>query len=314
MNAVTVEARASSANLGPGFDVFAIALGEPVERLRLSFRRGGLLRVRVTVPEGLGLPTDPGQNVAGVVAREACLEHGVSGTVDVAIEKKVPVGLGMGSSAASAAACAVAADRLFGLGLGTDELVSLAGKGERAVSGSAHYDNVSAAICGGFVVVRSMPGPSPMRFEPPRSLRLCVATPEVKLPARKTEYARSILPGEVRLEEMSRAVSMASTVVAGFATGDIEKIGEGMEDQVVEPVRARLIPGYEAVKRAAKRAGASGVCISGAGPSILAVVDSRRADAGIVLSSMVEAFRKAGVRARGFVTVAGGGASVVETC
>lgn len=313
MKKVTVEACASSANLGSGFDVFAIALKEPVDRLTVSFRRGAVLRVDVGVPDGLGLPAEKRENVAWVVAHEACTEHGIRGDVEIKIEKKVPIGLGIGSSAASAAACAVAVNTLFDLGLGLEELLKLAGKGEGAVSGSVHYDNVSAAVCGGFVIVRAWPAPSVVRFEPPRWLRLCIATPDVKLPPRKTEYARSILPKEVKLSAMSKAIAMASTLVAGFATGDVEKIGEGMHDEVVEPVRSGLIPGYERVKKAAKRSGASGVCISGAGPSVLAVVDSSRADPNVVLSSMLDCFRSAGVGASGFVTAAGKGARVVET-
>ena len=233
------------------------------------------------------------------------------GRIMIAIEKKVPAGLGLGSSAASGAACAVAMGALFGLKLSKDELVRYAGKGEAAASGAAHYDNVSAAVCGGFIVVTGGKRPSVVRLDAPRALRVCVAIPQVRLPRRKTEYARSIIPKELSLGQMVSNVGSAGTLVAGFARGDVALIGEGMKDEVVEPARSKLIPGYARVKRLAIEAGASGVCISGAGPSMLAVVDIKKGSPEDVLAAMEGGFERAGVRAGGYFTQVGEGAKVV---
>lgn len=312
MRRTVVEAPASSANLGPGFDTLAIALEGPLDRLGASFERSTHIGIEISTPGTMNIPLDPRKNTAGVVAASMSRSAGRKGKIVLSIEKKVPVGIGIGSSAASGAACALAMNSLLGLNLNREELVRYAGEGEAVASGSAHYDNVSAAIYGGFVVVSGRERLSIARIDAPAALRICVATPTVELPERKTEYARSVIPQKVGLRQMVSNVAKASTLVAGFAKRDITMIGEGMKDEVVEPARSKLIPGYNRVRKLAREAGASGVCISGAGPSMLAAVDSEKTGPKEVLAAMLEGFRGAGVTAEGFVTRAGEGARVVE--
>ena len=310
MEKVVVEAPATSANLGPGFDVFALALREPRDRLELELAPARGTFVEIAPAVSAALPTEPQKNAAGAVALSIAKKFGLEGRMTIRITKGVPIGVGLGSSGASSAAAAVALDRAFGLRMGDTELVSQAGEGERATSGAAHLDNVTASILGGFVVVRQ--GGAPLRFDPPESLSAVVVTPEVSLPERKTEYARALVPKSVPLGGMVSNVSMASVMVAGFARRDAQLIGEGMEDAVVEVARAKMVPGFFAVKEAAKAAGAAGVCISGAGPTVLSLVDGSRQDPGSVLDAMVEGFESEGARAKGFVTSVGEGARVVE--
>lgn len=312
MDRVVVEAPASSANLGPGFDVFALALKEP--RDRVEVRTAGSGKTKVMMENvGAELPTIPRENAAGAVVLSIARKFKLGGEIHVKLTKRVPMGVGLGSSGASSAAAAVAMDTLFGLGIGMAELVRHAGEGERAASGAAHLDNVAASTAGGFVLVPAGAEPTPVRFPAPKSLAIAVATPKVKLPARKTEYARSLLPATVELNRVVHNVSMASVMVAGFATGDIQMIGSGMDDAIVEKARAKMIPGFAAVKKAAKEAGAAGVCMSGAGPSILSLVDGRKEDPTAVLGSVLDAFRSGSVAAEGFVTSVGEGARVVES-
>lgn len=165
------------------------------------------------------------------------------------------------------------------------------------------------------MVVRGGAGerPSAVRFSPPAGLALCVATPVVSLPERKTEYARSLLPGSVPLETLVANVANASLMVSGFAKRDIRLIGNGMVDKAVETARKPMIPGYDAVRSMAMGAGAEGVCISGAGPSMLAMVDKNRHQPKKVLEAMLGAFRQAGVKSSGYVTRIGTGARVVKS-
>ncbi|MER3601426.1 MAG: homoserine kinase [Nitrososphaerota archaeon] len=311
MRGVLVEAPASSANLGPGFDVFALALQQPADRLRLSYEPSASLDVALEVRGSVGVPIDVLRNAASAVAIEMARQKGIRARLLLQLEKNVPVGIGLGSSAASSAAVAVAMNELFGLQLRPSELVAFAGVGERVASGEAHYDNVTASLLGGFVVV-GMEGLSPLRLEPPAHLLLCLATPRVALPERKTEAARRLLPREVPLRSMVENMARACRIVAGFAQGDLRLVGEGMKDVVVEPVRSKLVPGYAKVREAALEAGALGVCISGAGPTMLALVDVNRAEAGAVLGAMLSAFEQAGVEAQGFITSVGEGARVLE--
>lgn len=316
MNQIRVEAPASSANLGPGFDVFALALDRPRDsvRLRIDGRsRAGRAAVRMVKVSGLDVPRSEAENGACIVCQEMASELGIKREITVELDKRVPIGVGMGSSGASAAAAAVAMNELLGLGLTPDELVFYAGKGEAVTSGSPHYDNVSASILGGFVVTRAGRGerPASVRFDAPPGLALCVATPVVKLPRRKTEYARSLLPESVPLDVLVSNVANAALMVSGFAKKDIKLIGGGMTDKAVEQARKSMIPGYDDVRSKALAAGAAGVCISGAGPSMLALADRRRSNPEKVLGAMLGAFRKEGVESSGYVTRVGRGARVV---
>jgi len=316
LDQIRVEAPASSANLGPGFDVFALALDSPKDsvRLRTGALSGRTPSVRMGKLTGLEVPRSEVENGACVVCLEMAKQFGVNREIIVELEKRVPIGVGMGSSGSSAAAAAVAMNELLGLGLSSDELIFFAGKGEAVTSGSPHYDNVSASILGGFVVVRGGAGerPTAVRFEPPAGLAVCVATPAVDLPSRKTEYARSLLPKSVPFGTLVANIANASLMVSGFAKKDIKLIGKGMTDRAVELARKSMVPGYDRVKSRAMGAGAEGVCISGAGPSMLAVVDRRESRPNEVLEAMLAAFGRENVKSSGYVTRIGRGARVVK--
>ena len=305
---VTVEASASSANLGPGFDVFALALDSPRDAITLSAERATRLSVSIDRVKGIKTPTAPSKNGAGVVCLAIARDFKLKARISLEISKGVPIGQGMGSSGASAAAAAFGMNRLFDLGMTGDDMIYYAGKGEQLTSGSAHYDNVSASILGGFVVVRVTDRPAAISYDSPKDMCLCLVTPRLELPERKTEYARSVLPSSVSLDMMVSSVANASLVVSGFARGNIAMIGAGMNDRVIEPARKKMIPGYDVVRKAAIDSGATGVCISGAGPSMLAVVDSRKREARDVLENMVGGFTEEGIEANGFITVSGQGA------
>jgi len=309
---VIVEAPATSANLGPGFDVFALALKQPKDRVEVSVEKSGPARVELKVSGHVLVSNDPRTNAAGAVALAIAKKHRLRGRISIKLTKGVPIGVGLGSSGASSAATSVAMNEVFDLGLNPTELIRSAGVGEKTTSGAAHLDNVSAAVMGGFVLV---PGQDmqPVGFSAPKRLNVVVATPKVKLPERKTEYARSLLPKKVRLEQLTANVSRASRIVAGFAREDIWMIGQGMEDVVVEPSRAPMIPGLAHVRKAAKDAGASGTSISGAGPSVISIVDSSSQSASEVLKAVLGAFRLAKVEARGYVTTVGEGARIIES-
>lgn len=312
MKKVTVEAPASSANLGPGFDVFALALGRPSDRITLRAESSRKLSVRIERISGPATPTTPAKNGAGAACLALAREKGITDSIVIQISKGVPMGLGMGSSGASAAAAALAMNELFNLGMSAEELIPYAGEGEKVTSGAAHYDNVSASLLGGFVVVSAEPKPAATRFDAPAGMSLCVVTPTVRLPKRKTEYARSLLPRTVGLKTMVSNLANASLVVSGFARGDIDMIGRGMHDEIVEEARKVMIPGYDMVKKSATEAGAAGTCISGAGPTVLAILDGKRSNARAVLKSMISTFGGVDVKASGFVTRVGRGARKIE--
>lgn len=273
-----VLAPATSANLGPGFDVFGIALERPWDVVEVR-EAGEGIRIEA---DGSPVPVEPERNVAGVVAREILARSGLETGVKIRLEKGIRPMSGLGSSAASAAGTAFALRELFELPMGNLELVELALAGEALVSGEAHADNLAPCIYGGFTIAH----PQPLEvevFEPPGDAAYAILLPEVLVGTRE---ARAILPRAVDLKPLTSNLARASMLVAGVCRRDIGLMGRGMEDRVFEPLRAGLIPHYREVKEEALKAGAAGVAISGSGPAIMALCDSRKVEAGAVGEAM----------------------------
>ncbi len=288
MKTVKAYAPASSANVGPGFDVMGIAIsgiGDMVEAWKTSGKK-----VRIT--EILGnakIPKDPRENTAGVAAAEVLRRLDAEGGMEMRIFKGIPLASGMGGSAASAVAGAYAANLLYGGRLTKKELIEPCVMGEAKASGF-HCDNVAPSLLGGITIVRSN-DPIDVVSMGGMDMTMVVACPEFEMPTKK---ARSVLPENVPMKLFVRNMAMACSAVAAISRGDVRLLGRCMDDAIVEPVRGRLIPGYFDVKRAAMESGACGCAISGAGPSVLAVTDEQ-ADAKKIGESMKEAFRKNGL-------------------
>ncbi len=273
----------STANLGPGFDVFGLAIDAYSDTVAVSKTDDPGIRV---VADG-GVPLDAEQNTAAVAIRAIQEDIGISDGVLVDIQKGVPPGYGMGSSAASAAAAAVAYDALYDLKLDTDRLVQYAGHGEIASAGASHYDNVAASVCGDFVMVRD--GPKVIHVPAPDDLVMCVTTPRIKTPKQKTKVSRSVLPGMVPLKDATRNLANATALAAGFFTGDVSLICNSMNDCIVEPARKHLMTNFDNVRTLALEAGALGVSISGAGPSVI-VFAGADADMPSIRDAMIRGF------------------------
>src|SRR3972149_1177494 len=133
INSVTVTAPCTTANLGPGFDVFALALDAFHDTAHIQISPGGLT-LEIVGPDSVGVPADPELNSAGLGAKELISRWTIDAGVKIRIEKGIPVGMGIGSSAASAAATAVALNHMLGLQLTTNEIVQVAAQGEIASS------------------------------------------------------------------------------------------------------------------------------------------------------------------------------------
>ena len=261
---ITVKAPSSTANLGPGFDTFGLAIDAFYDEITLTKTKNG-----ITIITDDNIPTNPENNTAGLVVKNMKKELKIKGGIEIKIKKGIPAGFGMGSSAGSAAASAVAFDKLFKLKLNPNALVEFAGFGEKASAGSIHYDNVAASVLGGFVIVKTNPL-NVITIDSPMNLRMCVAVPKIDVPKKKTKVSRGVIPKKVKLVDAVLNLSNASAIVAGFMKKDPELIGNSIKDVIVEPARQHMIPGYEKVKQNALKAGAYGVTISGAGPSVIA--------------------------------------------
>ncbi len=290
--------------------MFGLALNRYSDTVSVRLTSGKETRIIVRGHEGRSIPVGVGKNSAGPPAVELAKKVHMKRGLEIIVNKRVPHGLGLGSSGATAAACTRALDFLFNLRLSNDELVRVASLGEKAVAGTAHADNVAASLLGGFVIVYDRPVRT-ISLKPPDGLAVVVATPQLPAQHDKTRKARKVIPEKIPVKSAVLNLGRASAMAAAFAQGDIRTIGRGMEDEIAEPYRQHLIPGYADVKRMGLEAGASGVAISGAGPSLVALVDEKN-EPRKVAKAMVRAFANNKVRAGSFITRPAHGANIVR--
>jgi homoserine kinase len=227
--------------------------------------------VEVTGDGGL-LSRDPVKNVAGRAAADALTRAHAKGVdtpgVRLWLHKEMPLASGLGSSGASSAAGAFAVNELLGHPLSQAEVVLSAMEGERAASGTPHADNVAPSVMGGVVLVRSYDPFEVVALPLPPALCVSVVHPHCKV---STAEARKLVKARTySIDDVIPNLGNVAALVAALATGDLELLGRSIQDRLVEPVRAPLIPGFHAVKAAALRAGALGCSIAGAGPSVFA--------------------------------------------
>ena len=291
---ITIRAPSSTANLGPGFDTFGLAIDAFYDEVTLTKTKKG-----ITIVTDDNIPTNPENNTAGLVVKNMKKKLKIKSGVEIQIKKGIPAGFGMGSSAGSAAATAVAFGKLFKIKLNSDQLVEFAGFGEKASAGTIHYDNVAASVLGGFVIVKTNPL-NVISIDPPTNLRMCVAVPKIDVPKKKTKVSRGVIPEKVKLTDAVLNLSNASAIVAGFIKKDPELIGNSIKDVIVEPARQHMIPGYEKVKQNALKAGAYGVTISGAGPSVIAF-SKNSFDLKKISTAMAKGFKTANIECQTIV-------------
>lgn len=301
-------APATVSNLGPGFDCLGLALrlrGDTVRARRRDARGVELLRI---VGDGGKLPLAADRNTAAVAAAALLAVHAPNAGIELELDKGLPLGSGLGSSGASAAAAVVAVDAALELGLPAAALVEAARAGEAAACGSPHPDNVAPAIVGGIVLVASLDPLRLISLPVPQGLWITAYTPGCSLP---TAEARAVLPRMVPLAETVKQAARLALLVHALHERDLALIGEAIVDDIVEPARAPLIPGYLEAKAACCEAGAIACSISGAGPTTFALAGDRgRAEA--LLAILDEAFTGVGVPGEGFVDQIGEGARVTS--
>jgi homoserine kinase len=213
----------------------------------------------------------------------------------LSIDKGVPMAAGMGGSAASAVAGAAAANALLGEPFSVAELLPFALEGERIASDPPHWDNVMASLLGGLVLAASEEPPLVQQLAVPNGIVSILLHPSVKV---ETKMARGILKGDVPMKLVVEHSRRVAAFAAGCASGDLGLIRAGLEDILVEPQRAHLLPALPEVKKAALAAGALGCSFSGSGPSVFAW--ALEADADAVEDAMRWAFVEAGVAARAY--------------
>ena len=306
--AATAFAPATVGNVGVGFDILGHSFAVIGDRIRAV--RTDSPRVRITSVTGTteSLPREAALNTAGKAVQSLAEALSLPFGIDLSVDKGIPLGSGLGGSAASAVAAVVAANELLDRPLPPLELLKHAIAGEAVATGSRHADNVAAALFGGLVLTVGIDNPRIKQIPVPPTIRCVLLHPRMFL---STRDARSILARQVDLSDIVWQMANLAGFLAGCYTNDIALIREAFEDIIIEPQRAKLIPGFGAVKRAALAAGALGCSISGAGPSVFAWC--QQAEASGIRDSMLQAFGAHGVECDQWIAPIGSdGAHVVE--
>lgn len=266
MTEIKIFCPATIANLSCGFDVLGLCLATAGDEMII--RKSDIKGIRITKIVGADLPLETENNVAGVAALAMLEEVETEFGFEIEIYKHIKAGSGIGSSAASSAGAVFGINELLGRPFTRKELVKFAMQGEKLASGNAHADNVAPALLGGFTLVRCSNPLDIIKIESPSELYATVVHPQIEL---KTSDARSVLKQNVSLKSAITQWGNVGGLVAGLYTQDYELIGRSLHDEIIEPIRSMLIPGFDLIKQTAYDNGALGSGISGSGPSIFAL-------------------------------------------
>jgi homoserine kinase len=277
--AFSVSVPASSANLGPGFDAIGLALDLAV---RASVRPAETFSF--TIDGGSARPTNPGFESEVLRGLDLVLGAAPRPNVSIDVQNDIPLGKGLGASAAGA---------VLGVTIGAElaqKRPTPAALAQMACTLEGHPDNALPALLGG-VVIAAQPNGSPpqyLRFEPPPGLRAIVVTPQIVLP---TAAARALLPATYARADVVFNVQRAALLAASLASGSFSGLREATRDRIHQPFRAPLVPGFDAML-AFDLPGLLSITLSGAGPSVLALVDSNDESIG---RAMHDAFAREGI-------------------
>ncbi|MFC7678106.1 homoserine kinase [Paenibacillus sp. GCM10028914] len=283
---VRIKVPASTANLGPGFDTLGMALSlyawiEMKQADRTSFHLFG--------DEMKGVPEDK-SNLIYQVAQMVFDEAGVSvPELDISMYSEIPLTRGLGSSASAIVGALAAANALIGSPLPDGKLFDMATNLEK------HPDNVGASLFGG-IIAAAWDGNHAdyVRIEPPANMETLVVIPDFHL---STTKAREALPKQISLSDAVYNISRSSLMTAALASGQLDLIGAAMRDRIHQPYRAALVPGMSEILDEAPNRGALGIALSGAGPTLIALI--RRGDERTesLRTYLIETMKKEGITA-----------------
>lgn len=269
---IKVFAPASVANVAVGFDILGFALEHPGDEIII--REGVKPGLHITDIQGAGskLPYDIHKNTAGYAALKLLESIGEQKRpLEMEIHKKMPFGSGLGSSAASAAGGVFAVNEFLNTGLSKYDILRFAVEGEQIADGAFHADNVGPSLLGGMLLIRDNASLDVKKLHIPSGLFAVIIYPEVEI---LTRESRSILTKTVHFDDVIRQSGNLASFVAAMYTSDFPLISRSLQDLLVEPQRAHLIPQFYEMKSKALEAGALGFSISGAGPSMFALCDN----------------------------------------
>jgi homoserine kinase len=309
VSTVSITVPATTSNLGPGFDCLGAALTlynqfkfkrlDPANEQLVGATPPGCPRITVTGAEQERVITDDSNLVYQSFLKLYQQLGQTPPSVEIEIELGVPLARGLGSSATAILGGLVGANQLAGEPLDQIEVMKL------AIAMEGHPDNVVPALLGGCRLAATGLINEPQQHrEHPEEWEVCdipwhpdivpiVAIPDFEL---STKQARGVLPADYSRADAIFNIAHLGLLLRGLETGRSDWLRASLQDRIHQPYRQALIPGYDAVQKAANTAGAYGMVISGAGPTLLALADSASAE--VVVAAMADAWKEQGITAQ----------------
>ena len=262
-------APASVANVAVGFDVLGFsASAAGGDTVLVEILKEKTVIIEPASGLDLKLPKDPKLNTASAGLLQLIVDHKLNHGFRVSIQKGIPLGSGLGGSAASAVAATFAASSLLEKPLAKEAMLKYALIGETVASGSRHADNIAPSLYGGLTLsIVEENEITVVELPVPQDLWCVVIHPHIMI---ETKFARGLLTPEIPFQRHISQSAHLAAFMSGLFQSDMALLAWGLKDIVVEPQRKHLIPGFEAIQKAALGAGAVGCSISGAGPSMFA--------------------------------------------
>ncbi len=279
---VKIRVPATAANIGPGFDCLGVALNIYNHIEAEEWDNG--LHINISGEKCSDIPVDETnlvyRSMKKVFDRAGFSPKGIR----LNQTNGIPVTRGLGSSAACIVGGMVAANALAGFPFDMDELMKM------AVKEDGHPDNVVPAMIGGMTAA-CIEGDEVLyvRMQPPEAIKFAVIIPDVKL---RTAKAREVIPRVIPLEDAVFNISRTAVLVSSFMTGKIENLMAATQDRLHQPYRKDLIPHWDAIYSFARELGAKGVFLSGAGPTIIALLDKDYSDFARHMKEFVSSFEE----------------------
>lgn len=283
---VRIKVPGSTANLGPGFDTLGMALSLYAW---IELKRDDRTTFQLYGDEMNGIPEDK-SNLIYKVAQMVFDEAGISvPELAISMYSDIPLTRGLGSSASAIVGALAAANELIGSPLPSSKLFDMATNLEK------HPDNVGASLFGG-IIAAAWDGNHAdyVRIEPPANLECLVVIPDFQL---STAKAREALPKQLSLSDAVYNISRSSLMTAALASGRLDLIGAAMQDRIHQPYRAALVPGMAEILKEATKHGALGIALSGAGPSLIALITRGDDRTEGLRSYLIETMKNEGISA-----------------
>jgi homoserine kinase len=265
MNEILLYSPSTTANVGPGYDIFAMALEKPYDEIKLILNNTNKISIEI-IGNSQNIPISVIDNTAGLAVTELYKRLDIQQGVHIQIIKKMTSGGGLGTTGASSSAAIFGLNKLLDLNLTCNEMIDIARFGEVASGGSPHADNVAASLLGGFVLIKS--------YNPIDAIKLNLPDFPVVLSVIKKSQrtTRGFITYEIGQDKLKQQMANCSRVINAIYTNDIAEFGKAISvDHIAEPVRGASINSYNEIKNKILHAGAFGFTISGGGSSVIAI-------------------------------------------